>query len=295
MTRHLLPAAILAVGLPIILFAGAFTALMPSGSPDVIQRFQDITAKVSTQINWMDVYMFEYFVRQNDFENITDTDIENAARRFIKQKRVRVTGSDGKAEYDTETIILSLLDVMTQAGYTHDDYEMAISLEEILRGADMPAGPIGDISVPELRYTPIPPEKLYDYVHQRGSIFTLQDIQTIEAAAQAYDINPALLIAITGQEESFVPANWPNAQQIRNNPFNVYHSWQEYNTTLADSAMIAANTIYHKLLNPPPQNEDAIQWLNDPLNPWGIYAEDPHWAYGVEDIFHSIEAYINSH
>ena len=35
----------------------------------------------------------------------------------------------------------------------------------------------------------------------------------------------------------------PASRKIANNPFNVYHSWQEFNTTIDDSARIAGNTI----------------------------------------------------
>ncbi len=153
------------------------------------------------------------------------------------------------------------------------------------------ATPSGDVSVPALRWHDIPPSKLYAYVQRHGSTFSLADIETICQAAQRYDVNPALMVAITGQEQAFVPPG-PDAALIRNNPFNVFYSWQVYNTTLADAANIAADTIRHKLSTPPPNGEDAILWLNDPHNPWGIYATDPHWAYGVRQYFHDILAFV---
>jgi peptidoglycan hydrolase CwlO-like protein len=146
---------------------------------------------------------------------------------------------------------------------------------------------VSEVAEKDLRYQNISPEALYNYVHNHGSIFTIQDIQTICNAANTYDVNPALLIAITGQEQNFVPPG-PDAEYIRNNPFNVFYSWQVYNTDLADSANIAANTLRHKLSVPPPAGEDAILWINDPRNPWGIYAQDPKWAYGVRSFFDSI-------
>ncbi|CAM3982693.1 murein hydrolase activator EnvC family protein [Alicyclobacillus pomorum] len=146
---------------------------------------------------------------------------------------------------------------------------------------------VSAVTETSLQYQPIAPTALYAYVRSRNSTFSLQDIETICAAAQRYNVNPALLIAITGQEQHFVPPG-PDADMIRNNPFNVFYSWQVYNTNLADTANIAADTLRHKLSAPPPAGEDPILWINDPRNPWGIYATDPNWAYGVRAIFKDI-------
>lgn len=107
----------------------------------------------------------------------------------------------------------------------------------------------------------------------------------IDAAAQM-DINPLLLFAITGQEQGFVKRGSENAALIVNNPFNVYHSWADYNTNIKDSALIAANTIY-KQLDKRPAKTDPFKWLNK------VYAEDPKWHVGVEQIFLSLDSYCN--
>ncbi|WAH36774.1 murein hydrolase activator EnvC family protein [Alicyclobacillus dauci] len=146
---------------------------------------------------------------------------------------------------------------------------------------------VGLVVEQDLRYRSISPMSLYNYVQAHDSTFSLGDIETICNAARSYDVNPALLIAITGQEQAFVPPS-ADAGEIRNNPFNVFYSWQVYNTNLADAANIAANTLRHKLSVSPPSGEDPIHWINDPANPWGIYATDPNWANGVETYFNSI-------
>ncbi|MFD1676030.1 murein hydrolase activator EnvC family protein [Alicyclobacillus fodiniaquatilis] len=143
----------------------------------------------------------------------------------------------------------------------------------------------------DLDYQNISPEALYQYVQAHNSTFSLQDIETICQAGKTYDVNPVLLVAITGQEQSFVPPG-PDANLIRNNPFNVYYSWQVYNTNLADAANIAADTLRHKLSTPPPQGENPIIWANDPRNPWGIYAKDRNWAYGVLNIYDDITSAV---
>jgi peptidoglycan hydrolase CwlO-like protein len=149
----------------------------------------------------------------------------------------------------------------------------------------------GDVVVPSLRFQNISPTILYDYVHGRDSTFSPADIQTICSAAKAYDVNPALMVAITGQEQAFVPPG-PDAALIRNNPFNVLFSWQVYNTNLADASNIAAKFLRFKLSTPPPNGEDAILWINDPRNPGGIYATDPNWAYGVRAFYQRIMSYV---
>ena len=85
--------------------------------------------------------------------------------------------------------------------------------------------------------------------------------------AKEKDIHPLFLFAITGQEQAFVPRTHKLAKQIANNPFNVYYSWKEYNTTIEQSARIAANTI-NRLSEDRPYNIDAITWINRE------YAED---------------------
>lgn len=157
----------------------------------------------------------------------------------------------------------------------------------------------GDIVEANLRYQDVSAQKLYNYVHGWDSSFTLSDIQTICQSAKNYNVNPVLLVAITGQEERFVPASWSAAPEIRKNPFNVYYSWQWTETYrpswgLPDTANIAANTVRHKLSVPPPVGEDPFIWLNDPHNPWGLYATDRDWSGGVKWFFNDITKYVNS-
>lgn len=173
------------------------------------------------------------------------------------------------------------------------DLKQQIQQEEAIQATQS-----GNIVEANLQYQPVSPQKLYAYVQTRHSTFTLSDIETICQAAKDYNVNPILLIAITGQEQDFVPPG-PDAAEIRTNPFNVYYSWQwtvEYRPSwgLADTAAIAANTVRHKLSVPPPAGENVFDWLNDPKNPWGLYATNPDWSAGVEWFFNSISNYVNS-
>lgn len=92
------------------------------------------------------------------------------------------------------------------------------------------------------------------------------------------DIDPILLLAIIGQEQAFVSKESSHALLIVNNPFNVFHSWTQYNTTLHDSTRIAINTIKNRMAKKP-LDVPSFLWLN------GVYAEDPNWHIGVNLIY----------
>ncbi|MDF2922491.1 MAG: hypothetical protein K0R57_1405 [Paenibacillaceae bacterium] len=104
-------------------------------------------------------------------------------------------------------------------------------------------------------------------------------------AAEEYDIHPLLLFAITGQEQAYVPRDHKQADRIVNNPFNVYHSWQSFNTDIGDSARIAAKTIV-SISQSRPADAHPIMWLNT------RYAEDPKWWIGVDAIFGKMQREI---
>lgn len=131
----------------------------------------------------------------------------------------------------------------------------------------------------ELKYIEVDKEILRNWLLNRNSILAEEPYLTaIMNAAKEYDINPLFLIAITGQEQGFVPKTNQNALKIANNPFNVYESWASYNTTIKDSSRIAARTIIN-LSKDRPENVHAIQWINNK------YAEDKNWWVGVDKIF----------
>lgn len=139
----------------------------------------------------------------------------------------------------------------------------------------------------ELRYQTIDHSKLINYLDKKSSILAEKRyFDAIVAAAKAFDIHPVLLFAITGQEQGFVPKTNKQYLEIANNPFNVFHSWQEFNTTIEQSAEIAARTIFN-LSKDRPAETDPFTWINRK------YAEDPKWSDGVRSIFSSIMKEIN--
>lgn len=134
-----------------------------------------------------------------------------------------------------------------------------------------------------LQYKPVNETLLKDFLSRKNSLLVDPAYFTaIIQAAEEFNINPLFLFAIAGHEQGFVPKTHKDARKIANNPFNVYHSWQEYNTDIRDSARIAARTVVN-LSSDRPENVDPIMWINNK------YAEDKNWWKGVRQIFEDLE------
>ncbi|HHY73309.1 MAG TPA: hypothetical protein GX497_08795 [Bacillus bacterium] len=134
-----------------------------------------------------------------------------------------------------------------------------------------------------LQYEPINEKSLQVWLNERNSKLADEPyFSSIIAVANQYNLHPFLLFAITGQEQSFVPRSHQNAENIANNPFNVYQSWEDYNTNITDSTQIAAKTIVN-LSKERPEHIHPIEWINRK------YAEDPNWWKGVSTIFAKLE------
>lgn len=134
----------------------------------------------------------------------------------------------------------------------------------------------------EFKYKNIDIERLRECLNVRDSKLAEEPYLTaIINTAEQFDINPVLLIAITGQEQGFVPRSNEYAEKIVNNPFNVYGSWIKYNTDIYDSSKIAAITLIN-LSKDRPSHVDTIQWINRK------YAEDENWHKGVTSIFYML-------
>ena len=147
----------------------------------------------------------------------------------------------------------------------------------------LPQGIVNELP-DELRYAAIDEAALQAYLAGRKSLLADEPYYSaMMSTAWRYDIHPLLLFAIAGQEQGFVPRDHPEAERIVNNPFNVYYSWQRYNTTIDDSAEIAARTVLRWARDRPPGTE-ALAWINRK------YAEDPAWSTGVRRLFEAMTA-----
>ncbi len=130
-------------------------------------------------------------------------------------------------------------------------------------------------------------DRIRGYLKRANSLLANDPYFTeIIKSCERNDVNPLLLLAISGQEQGFVKRGSENAALIVNNPFNVYHSWVDYNTNISDASEIATITI-RSILEKRPNATDSFKWLNQ------TYAEDPTWWQGVEQIYLTLENYMN--
>lgn len=161
-----------------------------------------------------------------------------------------------------------------------EDMELKVSqdiVEEIpLEGVNLNEG---SHLASKLKYKQINEEQLLDYLTERNSLLAdTYYIETFIQVAKDYNVNPLLLVAITGQEQNFVPKDTAFSKEKLNNPFNVLESWQIYNTNFEDACKIAARTILTSSQERP-EDYDPIQWINK------TYAEDSNWHKGVQYFF----------
>jgi hypothetical protein len=139
---------------------------------------------------------------------------------------------------------------------------------------------------PPYTYKPIDYIALRNYLKLERNSYLVNDafLNEIIILSKLNNIDPLLLLAIIGQEQGFVPETSSAKHMIVNNPYNVHSSWQRYNTTLADTTLIAIELIQERLLTKP-ENTDAFEWLNT------VYAEDPNWSNGVSTLYETLSQY----
>jgi len=188
-------------------------------------------------------------------------------------------------------VLLSLLLVAATVGYgfylTVPAPSLKLQPHVVLKHVPQPPLPENDLPQ-ELRYAEFDSERLLAFLNGKKSLLAEDPYYlAIVDTAKRYNIDPLFMFAITGQEQRFVPKTNKQAKQIANNPFNVFHSWKEYNTDIKDSAEIAARTII-KLSKNRPAEADPIVWINRK------YAEDPRWADGVRKIWTSMKQYVKA-
>lgn len=142
-----------------------------------------------------------------------------------------------------------------------------------------------------LAYRTLDVEAIRLWLEKRNSALADETVlRMIDRAGKDKNVDPYLLIAITGAEQGFVPRSHPDANQMIRNPWNVFGSWKEgRGSTLSteEAARIAAQTII-KLSRGKPMQADAIEWLSSPDNPNGYYAEDPNWWRNVSSIYRQL-------
>ncbi len=166
-----------------------------------------------------------------------------------------------------------------------EEQDLALSIEEIVE-PNLKTSKRADAMAlhKSIRYKEIDKEALQGWLVNRKSLLAEEEyFNTIVEVAEDYGVNPLFLFAITGQEQNFVQSDHEDAKAMVNNPFNVYVSWEDYNTDIEESAQIASRTI-HTLSEGLPEGENPIRWINRK------YAEDEKWHEGVTLILKQLEA-----
>lgn len=157
---------------------------------------------------------------------------------------------------------------------TDTDIQLPISLD-LARSANY--------MQPSLQYQDFDKKALQIWLEQRNSLLATEPyFSTIIETAEAFNINPLLLFSITGQEQNFVPKTHERATEIANNPFNLFGSWEAYNTSIKESSRIVSRTLIN-LGKDCPDDEDQIKWINK------AYAADPNWHLGVTYFFNELQ------
>ena len=138
-----------------------------------------------------------------------------------------------------------------------------------------------------LMYKNVNVTNLKEFLKSKDSLLVEEPyFSAILSVCKDFNLNPLVMFAITGQEQSFVPKSNENAYEIANNPFNVFSSWKKYNTSIQDATNIAARTIVNLCKNKP-ANIDAFTWINRK------YSEDQNWSKAVRSIFKQLEGNVS--
>ncbi len=249
---------------------------------------KDIKPKINYSKNEYNIHVIEKETRNTIYKLIVFVvEFTHRIRNTFKvynRKKVLITGS----------LIIMLFIILNakEIGYAF------INTLNISKSKNTPEALVEDVLVKEinkevdnglpeeLKYIEIDKSLLSGWLNSKNSILAEEPyLSSIIETAKQYDINPLFMIAITGQEQGFVPKSQENALRIANNPFNVYESWIGYNTTIDDSSKIAAQTIIN-LSKGRPKEVHAIQWINEK------YAEDKNWWIGVDKIFIQLQQEI---
>lgn len=139
------------------------------------------------------------------------------------------------------------------------------------------------------QYENVNQDALKSYLCSRSSVLREEPyFSSILNVGKDFNINPILLFAITGQEQGFVPQEHVSASLIANNPYNVFCSWQSYNTDIIDSSEIACRTIIN-LSKDRPDSVDPLVWINRK------YSSDQNWHCGVRSLYDEINEFISSY
>ena len=208
-------------------------------------------------------------------EKVLSIHEQEVMNKLLKHKRIIFTAA---------ALIIALFFIVREIDFSKQKHVKNIAVVEFSEAAIQER--MSNELPTYLQYEQINEGKLRDWLNGRNSLLADDPyFSTIIEIANEYNIHPLLLFAITGQEQGFVLRDNKNAAKIANNPFNVFHSWEDFNTNISDTSQIAARTIVN-LSKDRPADVDPIQWINRK------YAEDENWWRGVSSIFKQLKTVV---
>ena len=252
--------------------------------PTISSSLDSINIILNNRINSNQV-VFDSKVESNEVLNLHD--IQEKEQIYHMQAKEIVknnidTNMDNKIVYKVaDTIIQEKEEIIKSEQVSKDvNTDKTIAKEE----EKLTVKVTNNVTVNnQIKYKEIQKDALKKWLNDRNSILAEQPyFNAIIDTAKEYNLNPLVLFAITGQEQSFVQAKKTNAHIIANNPFNVHGSWKKYNTDIFDSSAIAAKTII-RLAKGCPEGTNVFKWINRK------YAEDQNWWIGVNKIFKQLD------
>jgi len=251
-----------------------------------------INTRVNTSVNKEDILEYQ----ENNYHKVIPQDIsiesdltlqtlvspkENSQGHTLEDLGINYTSKDffqkTKLKYIFLLTAVSFVSIMVLTGLSKGDTEEPfIDIEPVIvyQYDHLPQ---------HFYYKDIDEEKLKLYLNTRNSLLKEEPyFSAIINVSKEFELNPLILFAIAGHEQGFVPKDHPSALKIVNNPFNVFYSWQNYNTDITDSTKIAARTVIN-LSRDRPEDIDPFQWINRK------YAEDENWWVGIKSIYNRLE------
>jgi hypothetical protein len=261
-------------------------------------------------VDWQQVIAIDAVRLNQDFRKSTPEEEKQVAQMFVEKigtcKQCSGSGKDSTCNSYPTYKLLSLDEVAGKLGLNIDDVKKFLNFDlsflvygDVAEGAG--AGDGKTYTSPQaLQYKAVNADAIIAYLQKHHSaLANANDVNAIIVAAKAHGLNPLLLIAITGQEQSFddTRRDTPgDVYRIEQNPFNVGGSWQTSHYPLSVSSEIVANFLAERLSKAPPGGENAIEWINDKNNhSGGLYASlngspTPGWWEGVNGFFNQMSS-----
>ncbi len=244
---------------------------------------------------------------QADVKALVKAEIKRRLKAEVKRRIIAYVASSGMAVPLLVAVVVLVLVMMLLTFALFVPLAMFVSetpsaLDGGYYEGGIPQGPVPGYTPGEIAFRDVDESALLGWLAARDSALAEPSrVASIVRAARRYDIDPRLLVAITGQEQAFVPRRNRLAERIAANPWNVFGGWYKYpnpsswaanpsaDAWIEKSAAWAAHTVA-RLSRGCPQGMNVFQWINGcvgegsswrKINPAGVYATHSGWYVGV--------------